>query len=47
VGNGFVAAQSPPAGSPLKAGSAHTLYLSEDAGAASRAEEVSAEPSSP
>jgi cell division protein FtsI (penicillin-binding protein 3) len=47
VGNGFVAAQSPPAGSPLKAGAAHTLYLSEDAGAASRAEEVSAEPSSP
>jgi cell division protein FtsI (penicillin-binding protein 3) len=50
-GTGFVVAQDPPAGSPLRQGTVHTLFLAENAaaaGAAGRsAEETAPPPSAP
>jgi cell division protein FtsI (penicillin-binding protein 3) len=42
-GSGFVVAQDPPAGSPIRPGSVHTLFLAENAMAPSRASERRAE----
>ncbi len=51
-GTGFVVAQDPPAGSPIRPGSVHTLFLADNAAAPSRAggrraEETAAPPSAP
>ena len=51
-GTGFVVAQDPPAGSPIRPGSVHTLFLAESAtaparGAGRRAEETAPPPPSP
>jgi cell division protein FtsI (penicillin-binding protein 3) len=51
-GSGFVVAQDPPAGSPIRAGSVHTLFLADSADAPApaagrRAEETAPPPSGP
>ncbi|HEY1434544.1 MAG TPA: penicillin-binding transpeptidase domain-containing protein, partial [Thermoanaerobaculia bacterium] len=51
-GTGFVVAQDPPAGSPVRPGSVHTLFLADNAAAPSRAgghraEETAPPPSAP
>ena len=51
-GTGFVVAQDPPAGSPIRPGSVHTLFLADNAAAPSRAggrraEETAPPPSAP
>jgi cell division protein FtsI (penicillin-binding protein 3) len=51
-GSGFVVAQDPPAGSPIRPGSVHTLFLADNAAAPSRAgghraEETAPPPSAP
>ena len=46
-GSGFVVAQDPPAGSPLKAGAVHTLFLADSAEAPSREAGHRAEESPP
>ena len=51
-GTGFVVAQDPPAGSPLRPGSVHTLFLADSAGTPARAggrhaEETAPPPSAP
>ena len=50
-GTGFVVAQDPPAGAPIRPGSVHTLFLANAAAASRagghRAEETAAPPSAP
>ncbi len=46
-GNGFVVAQDPPAGSPIRPGSVHTLFLADNAAAPGRAAGRRAEETAP
>ena len=46
-GTGFVVAQDPPAGSPIRPGSVHTLFLAEGTASPSRAEGRRAEETAP
>ena len=51
-GSGFVVAQDPPPGSPVRPGSVHTLFLADNAAAPGRAagrraEETAPPPSAP
>ena len=46
-GTGFVVAQDPPAGSPIRPGSVHTLFLADSAAAPSRSGGRSAEETAP
>jgi hypothetical protein len=46
-GTGFVVAQDPPAGSPIRPGSVHTLFLADNATVPSRAEGRRAEETVP
>ena len=46
-GTGFVVAQDPPPGSPVRPGSVHTLFLADDAAAPGRAAERRAEETAP
>ncbi|HTY41253.1 MAG TPA: PASTA domain-containing protein, partial [Thermoanaerobaculia bacterium] len=51
-GTGLVVAQDPPAGSPIRPGSVHTLFLADETAAPSRAggrraEEMAPPPSAP
>jgi hypothetical protein len=46
-GTGFVVAQDPPAGSPIRLGSVHTLFLADSAGTPARAGGRRAEETAP